>query len=253
MVATSKVPMLKHNEYEIWRIRIKQYIQMIDYALRDVIKNGATLPKTKIVEGFITEMSITTAEEKAQRRLEVKARSTLIMGILNEHQLRFNSIKDAKKLMEAVENRFETYCGLMKSHRQKKDHGENPLQLCIVVNPLIIKLDVRNGQHVVGRMMDTVIEETYSELTLLETHLIIMILNEYGNETLNERQELCEAHELPVCTIKRFEMIKYSFRQDEECVIVKEDECDDLERTSEDACRAYQEVFRMMDEGWMVT
>ncbi|GJS34692.1 hypothetical protein Tco_0533074, partial [Tanacetum coccineum] len=51
-------------------------------------------------------MPITTAEEKAQRRLEVKSRSTLMMGIPNEHQLKFNSIKDAKKLLEAVEKRF---------------------------------------------------------------------------------------------------------------------------------------------------
>ncbi|GKC89935.1 hypothetical protein Tco_1150584, partial [Tanacetum coccineum] len=79
---------------------------MINYALWEVIKNGETLPKTKFVEGVMTEMLITTAEEKAQRRLEVKARSTLMMGILNEHQLKFNSINDAKKLLEAVEKRF---------------------------------------------------------------------------------------------------------------------------------------------------
>nr|GEU50508.1 retrovirus-related Pol polyprotein from transposon TNT 1-94 [Tanacetum cinerariifolium] len=75
---------------------------MIDYALRDVIKNGATLPKTKFMEGVMTEMPITTAEEKDQRRLEVKAKSTLMMGIINEHQLKFNSIKDAKKLQKLV-------------------------------------------------------------------------------------------------------------------------------------------------------
>ncbi|GJT41900.1 hypothetical protein Tco_0941765 [Tanacetum coccineum] len=57
----------------------------------------------------------------------------------------------------------------------------------------------------------------------------------------------------PVCTVRRFEMIKYSFEQDEEYVVVKEDEYEDLTSTSEDACRAYQEIFRMMDEGWMVT
>ncbi|GJY57907.1 hypothetical protein Tco_0457799 [Tanacetum coccineum] len=107
MVAASKVPMLKPGEYEIWRMMIEQYIQMIDYALWEVIENGATLPKTKIVEGVMTEIPITTAEEKAQRRLEVKARSTLMMGIPHEHQLKFNSIKDAKKLLEAVEKRFE--------------------------------------------------------------------------------------------------------------------------------------------------
>ncbi|GJS51449.1 hypothetical protein Tco_0624811 [Tanacetum coccineum] len=35
---------------------------------------------------------------------------------------------------------------------------------------------------------------------------------------VDERQEICsnETHELPVCNIRRFEMIKYSFRQDEE-------------------------------------
>ncbi|GJX06494.1 zinc finger, CCHC-type containing protein [Tanacetum coccineum] len=33
MVAASKVPMLKPGEFELWRMRIEQYIQMIDYAL----------------------------------------------------------------------------------------------------------------------------------------------------------------------------------------------------------------------------
>ncbi|GJW48922.1 hypothetical protein Tco_0080568 [Tanacetum coccineum] len=51
-------------------------------------------------------MPPTTVEEKAQKRLEVKARSTLMMGFPNEHQLKLNSIKDAKLLMEDVEKRF---------------------------------------------------------------------------------------------------------------------------------------------------
>ncbi|GJU54635.1 hypothetical protein Tco_1228349 [Tanacetum coccineum] len=55
----------------------------IDYTLWEVIENGATLPKTTTVEGVVTEMPITTVEEKAQRRLE-----------------------DAKLLLEAIEKRF---------------------------------------------------------------------------------------------------------------------------------------------------
>nr|GEU31181.1 hypothetical protein [Tanacetum cinerariifolium] len=42
-------------------------------------------------------------------------------------------------------------------------------------------------------------------------------------------------------------------KYEEEYDAVKEDEYDDLTSTSKDACRAYQEIFRMMDEGWMVT
>ncbi|GKA82608.1 putative ribonuclease H-like domain-containing protein [Tanacetum coccineum] len=65
----------------------------------------------------MTEMPITTAEEKAQRRLEVKARSILMMGIPNEHQLKFNSIKDAKKLLEAIEKRFGGNADIRKTQR----------------------------------------------------------------------------------------------------------------------------------------
>ncbi|GKB63555.1 ribonuclease H-like domain-containing protein, partial [Tanacetum coccineum] len=66
-------------------------------------ENGNTAPKTTVVEGVEKIIPPITAEEKAQKRLEVKARSTLIMGIPNEHQLKFNSIKDAKLLLEAIE------------------------------------------------------------------------------------------------------------------------------------------------------
>ncbi|GJS22355.1 putative ribonuclease H-like domain-containing protein [Tanacetum coccineum] len=76
MVVASKVPMLK-----------------------PVIENGYAPQITKGVKGVETTIAPTTAEEKAQRRLEFKAKSTLLMGILNEHQLKFNSIKDTKLLL----------------------------------------------------------------------------------------------------------------------------------------------------------
>ncbi|GJT93283.1 putative ribonuclease H-like domain-containing protein [Tanacetum coccineum] len=51
MVATSKVHMLKPGEYELWRMRMEQYIQMVDYSLWEVIENGNALPITKLIEG----------------------------------------------------------------------------------------------------------------------------------------------------------------------------------------------------------
>ncbi|GKC43722.1 hypothetical protein Tco_1061444 [Tanacetum coccineum] len=65
MVAATKVPMLKPSEYEIWRMRIEQYIQMIDYELWEVIENGATLSKTKLMEGAMTKLPITCTKDKA--------------------------------------------------------------------------------------------------------------------------------------------------------------------------------------------
>ncbi|GJX07917.1 hypothetical protein Tco_0195849 [Tanacetum coccineum] len=64
MVDASKVPMLKLGKFELWRIRIEQYIQLIDYALWEVIENGATLPKTAVVEGVEKVMHITSTKDK---------------------------------------------------------------------------------------------------------------------------------------------------------------------------------------------
>ncbi|GJS88366.1 hypothetical protein Tco_0771002 [Tanacetum coccineum] len=81
---------------------------------------------------------------------------------------------------------------------------------------------------------------------------------ERENKEEHENEERCKLFDNPyqetlVCKIRRFEMIKYSFRQDEEYVAIKECEYDDLIITNEDACRAYQEIFHSIDEGWMVT
>nr|GEU86654.1 ribonuclease H-like domain-containing protein [Tanacetum cinerariifolium] len=112
MVAASKVPMLKPDEYELWRMRMERYIQMVDYSLWEVIEN-----------------------EKAQRRLELKAKSSLFMGIPNEHQLKFNSIKDAKSLLQAVEKRFrgnaatkKTQRNLLKQYISQKDVNQKFLR-----------------------------------------------------------------------------------------------------------------------------
>nr|GFB67833.1 hypothetical protein [Tanacetum cinerariifolium] len=48
----------------------------------------------------------TTAEQKSARKNELKARGTLLMALPDKHQLKFNSHKDSKTLMEAIENRF---------------------------------------------------------------------------------------------------------------------------------------------------
>ncbi|GJX85429.1 putative ribonuclease H-like domain-containing protein [Tanacetum coccineum] len=117
MVVASKVLMLKSGEYELWRMRMELYIQMVDYSLWEVIENGNAPPITKLVEGVETIIAPSTAEEKAQRRLELKARSTLLMGIPNEHQLKFNSIKDAKSLLQAIEKRFGGNAATKKTQR----------------------------------------------------------------------------------------------------------------------------------------
>ncbi|GJR60385.1 hypothetical protein Tco_1502547 [Tanacetum coccineum] len=84
---------------------------MVSYAIAlededGAIDNGNATIVTKTVDGKETVIPPTSVEEKAQRRAELKARSTLLMALPNEHQLKFNSYKDAKTLMQAIENIF---------------------------------------------------------------------------------------------------------------------------------------------------
>ncbi|GJW13316.1 hypothetical protein Tco_0647050 [Tanacetum coccineum] len=66
---------------------------MIDYSLWEVIENGNTPPVTKLVKGIETIIAPATAEEK------------------------FNSIKDAKSLLKAVEKRFRRNAATKKTQR----------------------------------------------------------------------------------------------------------------------------------------
>ncbi|GJT70970.1 hypothetical protein Tco_1030256 [Tanacetum coccineum] len=81
---TAKLPILKLDEYEMWVIRIKQYFQ-----------NGTS----------VTKMSVpVTAEEKTNKKNDVKARSLLLMALPNEHQLTFSQYTDAKTIASSAKS-----------------------------------------------------------------------------------------------------------------------------------------------------
>ncbi|GJX08183.1 ribonuclease H-like domain-containing protein [Tanacetum coccineum] len=108
---TVKLPILKLGEYEMWVIRIKQYFQIQNYALWEVIENGdswVSVPETAQENGtLVTKMSIpVTAEEKTNKKNNVKARSLLLMALPNEHQLTFSQYPDAKSMFAAIETPF---------------------------------------------------------------------------------------------------------------------------------------------------
>ncbi|GJS61227.1 hypothetical protein Tco_0656011 [Tanacetum coccineum] len=119
---------------------------------RKKTQNGATLPKTHVVEGVVQPLPITSAEDRAQRRLEVKARSSLMMGIPNEHQLQFNSIKDAKLLLEAVEKRFGGNAATKKTQKN------------------LLKQQYENFTASSSKMLD----QTFDKLQKLVSHLELL-------------------------------------------------------------------------------
>ncbi|GJR17303.1 putative ribonuclease H-like domain-containing protein [Tanacetum coccineum] len=104
MVAASKVPMLKPGEYELWRMRMEQYIQMIDYSLWEVIENGNAPPITKVIKGVETTIAPKTTKKRHK--------------------------EDAKSLLQAVEKRFIGNSATKKTKRNLlKQYQPNSPQL----------------------------------------------------------------------------------------------------------------------------
>nr|GEV84419.1 ribonuclease H-like domain-containing protein [Tanacetum cinerariifolium] len=85
---------------------------MTDYSLWEVILNGVVQP-----------VAATTAEQKLARKNKLKAHGTLLMVRPDKHQLKFNSHKDAKTLMEAIEKRFSGNTKTKKLVSQLEIHG----------------------------------------------------------------------------------------------------------------------------------
>nr|GEZ36343.1 hypothetical protein [Tanacetum cinerariifolium] len=56
--------------------------------------------------GVLQPVAPTTAEQRLAQRNELKVCGTLLMALPDKHQLKFNSHKDAKTLIEAIEKRF---------------------------------------------------------------------------------------------------------------------------------------------------
>ncbi|GJS19606.1 retrovirus-related pol polyprotein from transposon TNT 1-94 [Tanacetum coccineum] len=89
---TIKLPILQLSEYDLWKMRMEQYLQCIDYTLWKIVENDNASIVTKTIDGKET----------------------------------FNSYKDAKTPMQAIENRFGGNTATKKTQKNLlKQHYEN--------------------------------------------------------------------------------------------------------------------------------
>ncbi|GJT02055.1 putative ribonuclease H-like domain-containing protein [Tanacetum coccineum] len=106
-VSALKLPVLKTREYDLWSMRMEQYLTFTDHALWEVIVNGdSVIPVASASDGAEGPIPPKTIKQKLARKNELKAKSTLMLAIPDEHLLKFHACKDAKSLWEAIKNRF---------------------------------------------------------------------------------------------------------------------------------------------------
>ena len=87
----AKLPMLKQNEYDLWRLRIEQYFMVQDYALWDIIINGdsfkpTTSEETRADGSKTTKLNTEPVinDERVKKKNDQKARNLLLMAIPND-------------------------------------------------------------------------------------------------------------------------------------------------------------------------
>ncbi|KAI3769509.1 hypothetical protein L6452_00615 [Arctium lappa] len=102
----SKVPMLRSNEFDMWKIRTKQYILLTDYSMWDIVENGPSEEGKIGADG--KRIPPKTDAERKNRQTEMKALSTLLLAISNEYQHQFCNCTDAQMLWNALEKRFSS-------------------------------------------------------------------------------------------------------------------------------------------------
>ncbi|GJQ89938.1 hypothetical protein Tco_0001077 [Tanacetum coccineum] len=97
----------------MWRLRIKQYFQVQDYVLWDVIKNGNSfklVPQTTTnVDGsqlHNTRFVYLHRIGSKKNDCKGKKRSMLLMATSNEHLMTFNQYKDAQTFFATIQTRF---------------------------------------------------------------------------------------------------------------------------------------------------
>ncbi|GJU77368.1 putative ribonuclease H-like domain-containing protein [Tanacetum coccineum] len=115
--SSTKLPILDTGKFEQWKFIIHQYLQPEHYALWEVIEFGDSYKppleepgKAILGEGPVKKKGRTltvTAKDMQKIKNDVKARTTLLLALPDEHHLRFSKYESAKELLQAIVSHLE--------------------------------------------------------------------------------------------------------------------------------------------------
>ncbi|GKD04367.1 hypothetical protein Tco_1179341 [Tanacetum coccineum] len=106
-ITAMKILIIRKGEYDIWSMRMRQYICHTDHNLWDVIVNEDLEEEPAPTTGETSAPPAPkTAKQLAARRNQERVKSILLLAIPDEYLLKFHNVADAKSLWEAIKSRF---------------------------------------------------------------------------------------------------------------------------------------------------
>ncbi|GKB06555.1 hypothetical protein Tco_0834788 [Tanacetum coccineum] len=105
-ITTMKIHIIKKGEYDIWSMRIRQYICHTDHNLWDLIVNGDLEEEAEPAREQSGPPAPKTAKQLTAKRNQERVKSILLLEIPDEYVLKFHNVTDAKSLWAAIKSRF---------------------------------------------------------------------------------------------------------------------------------------------------
>ncbi|GJR27960.1 hypothetical protein Tco_1104192 [Tanacetum coccineum] len=104
-----KIPIIKKGEYDIWSMRMRQYICHTYHNLWDIIVDGDLQEEptpTGDQSGPSAPLVPKTTKQLVAKRNQERVKSILLLAIPDEYLLKFHNVPDAKSLWAAIKSRF---------------------------------------------------------------------------------------------------------------------------------------------------
>ncbi|GJT09166.1 putative ribonuclease H-like domain-containing protein [Tanacetum coccineum] len=101
-ITAMKIPIIRKGEYDIWSMRMRQYICHTDHNLWDVIVNGDLEEEPAPTGETSAPPAPKTAKQLAAKRNQERVKSILLLAIPDEYLLKFHNVSDAKSLCEEL-------------------------------------------------------------------------------------------------------------------------------------------------------
>ncbi|GJR81416.1 hypothetical protein Tco_0152201 [Tanacetum coccineum] len=173
-VTALRIPMIKKGEYDLWSMKMRQYIAITDHILWDIITNGdqattdpasSSAPKTSLAANA--------------RRNNEKALNILLSAIPDRHLLSFHDAVDARTLWNEItifeqkphESLFEAWERYKLSIDRCPDHNMLLVtQIDTFYNGLTLSHQDTINAAAGGTFMQKTPEECYELIENMTTH-----------------------------------------------------------------------------------
>ncbi|GJR18881.1 hypothetical protein Tco_0967408 [Tanacetum coccineum] len=103
-ITAMKIPIIKKGEYDIWSMRMRQYICHTDHNLWDIIFDGDLQEEAAPAGEQPGPPAPKTAKQLTAKRNQERVKSILLLAIPDEYLLKFHNVPDAKSLWAAIKS-----------------------------------------------------------------------------------------------------------------------------------------------------